>query len=46
MGIDPTVVLQSSHGRRSIDTLKLYEPTKANWDCLSGHRSDRKCVDG
>lgn len=33
LGIDPNVVLQSSHGRRSIDTLKLYDPSKANWEC-------------
>ena len=35
LGVDPNVVLQSSHGRRSIDTLKLYDPSKANWECPS-----------
>ncbi|MCJ1359741.1 MAG: hypothetical protein MMC33_009743 [Icmadophila ericetorum] len=32
MGVDPNVILATSHGRRSIDTLKLYDPTKANWE--------------
>lgn len=27
------MILQSSHGRRSIDTFQLYDPTKANWEC-------------
>ena len=39
LGVDPTVVLQSSHGRRSIDTLRLYDPNKANWECSSGNCS-------
>lgn len=33
MGVDPNVILATSHGRRSIDTLKLYDEKKANWDC-------------
>ena len=33
LGVDPTVILQSSHGRRSIDTIQLYDPSKANWEC-------------
>ena len=33
LGVDPAVIMQSSHGRRSIDTLQLYDPTKANWNC-------------
>ena len=33
LGVDPTVILQSSHGRRSIDTMQLYDPSKANWGC-------------
>lgn len=33
LGADPEVILQTSHGRRSIDTLKLVSPEKANWDC-------------
>ncbi|KKA24014.1 2-deoxyglucose-6-phosphate phosphatase [Rasamsonia emersonii CBS 393.64] len=32
---DPKVILATSHGRRSIDTLKLYDPSKANWDYVS-----------
>lgn len=33
LGIDPSLILQSSHGRRSIDTFQLYDPSKANWEC-------------
>ena len=33
LGVDPAVILQSSHGRRSIDTFQLYDPSKANWEC-------------
>ena len=33
LGIDPAVILQSSHGRRSIDTFQLYDASKANWEC-------------
>ncbi|KAI1433326.1 HAD-like protein [Xylaria sp. CBS 124048] len=29
IGVDPQVILQTSHGRRSIDTLKLIAPEKA-----------------
>ncbi|KFY96951.1 hypothetical protein V500_02244 [Pseudogymnoascus sp. VKM F-4518 (FW-2643)] len=32
IGVDPNVILQTSHGRRSIDVLKLLSPEKANWD--------------
>ncbi|KAH6648447.1 haloacid dehalogenase-like hydrolase [Truncatella angustata] len=32
IGIDPEVILQTSHGRRSIDILKILHPEKANWD--------------
>lgn len=35
MGVDPNVILATSHGRRSIDTLKLYDEKKANWECKS-----------
>jgi hypothetical protein len=28
-----TVILQTSHGRRSIDVLKLLCPERANWEC-------------
>ena len=33
MGVDPAVILASSHGRRSIDVLRLYDPARANLDC-------------
>ncbi|KAL2128789.1 hypothetical protein VTI74DRAFT_8665 [Chaetomium olivicolor] len=32
IGVDPEVILQTSHGRRTIDTLKLIAPEKANWE--------------
>ncbi|ETN46687.1 uncharacterized protein HMPREF1541_00874 [Cyphellophora europaea CBS 101466] len=35
MGVDPEVILQTSHGRRSIDVLRLYDETKANWDYIN-----------
>ncbi|KAF9889208.1 hypothetical protein FE257_007521 [Aspergillus nanangensis] len=35
LGVDPNVILATSHGRRSIDTLQLYDPSKANWDYVS-----------
>lgn len=35
LGVDPATILATSHGRRSIDTLQLYDPTKANWECKS-----------
>ncbi|KAJ2905586.1 haloacid dehalogenase-like hydrolase [Zalerion maritima] len=34
IGVDPKVILETSHGRRSIDTLKLLSPDKANWDYI------------
>lgn len=33
LGVDPKVILATSHGRRSIDTIKLYDPSRANWEC-------------
>jgi glycerol-1-phosphatase len=35
MGVDPNVILATSHGRRSIDVFKMYDPSKANWECKS-----------
>ena len=35
LGVDPDSILQTSHGRRSIETLRLYDPSKANWECPS-----------
>ncbi|KAL2020897.1 hypothetical protein VTK56DRAFT_7888 [Thermocarpiscus australiensis] len=32
IGVDPEVILQTSHGRRSIDMLKILAPEKANWE--------------
>ena len=33
LGVDPNVILATSHGRRTIDVLKVYDENKANWDC-------------
>lgn len=33
LGIDHKVILATSHGRRSIDTLADLDPSKANWEC-------------
>ncbi|KAK2754259.1 hypothetical protein FQN54_007138 [Arachnomyces sp. PD_36] len=35
LGVDPNVILQTSHGRRSIDVLQLYDASKANWEYVS-----------
>ncbi|KAF2198685.1 HAD-like protein [Delitschia confertaspora ATCC 74209] len=35
IGVDPEVILATSHGRRSIDVLQLYEPKLANWEYIS-----------
>ncbi|CAK7203804.1 DL-glycerol-3-phosphatase [Sporothrix eucalyptigena] len=32
IGVAPEVILETSHGRRSIDILKLIAPEKANWE--------------
>ncbi|KFY00393.1 hypothetical protein V495_03056 [Pseudogymnoascus sp. VKM F-4514 (FW-929)] len=32
IGVDPNVILETSHGRRSIDVLQIISPEKANWD--------------
>ncbi|KAJ4342136.1 DL-glycerol-3-phosphatase [Ascochyta clinopodiicola] len=32
IGVDPEVILATSHGRRAIDVLEIYEPSLANWD--------------
>ncbi|KAL8739045.1 MAG: hypothetical protein Q9181_000227 [Wetmoreana brouardii] len=39
LGVDPSVILLTSHGRRSIETLALYDQSKANWDYVS-------CIEG
>jgi glycerol 3-phosphatase-1 len=33
--VDPNIILATSHGRRSIDVLKIYDEKKANWDYIS-----------
>lgn len=33
IGVDPKVILQTSHGRRTIDMLKIVAPEKATWEC-------------
>jgi glycerol 3-phosphatase-1 len=33
LGVDPKVILATSHGRRSIDVLQLFDPSKATWEC-------------
>ncbi|KAI9713780.1 MAG: hypothetical protein M1820_000510 [Bogoriella megaspora] len=35
LGIDPEVILQTSHGRRSIDVLEIYDKSKANMEYVS-----------
>ncbi|OKL60097.1 hypothetical protein UA08_04490 [Talaromyces atroroseus] len=35
LGVDPEVILASSHGRRSIDTLALYDKSKANMEFVN-----------
>ncbi|KAJ5664601.1 hypothetical protein N7462_011414 [Penicillium macrosclerotiorum] len=35
LGVDPKTILATSHGRRSIDVMQLYDKSKANWDCMS-----------
>ncbi|TAQ84180.1 hypothetical protein B7494_g7496 [Chlorociboria aeruginascens] len=34
LGIDPNVILETSHGRRSIDVLRVIDPEKANWEYI------------
>lgn len=33
IGVDPNVILQTSHGRRTIDVLEILEPKLATWEC-------------
>ena len=33
--MDPQVILATSHGRRSIDTLREIDPSRANWEYIS-----------
>ncbi|KAK5074390.1 DL-glycerol-3-phosphatase [Lithohypha guttulata] len=35
MGVDPNVILATSHGRRSIDVLRIYDPARANIEYIS-----------
>ncbi|KAA8567288.1 hypothetical protein MFRU_007g03230 [Monilinia fructicola] len=34
IGVDPNVILETSHGRRSMDVLKIIAPEKANWEYI------------
>ncbi|CAI6240045.1 unnamed protein product [Periconia digitata] len=34
IGVDPDVILATSHGRRSIDVLEIYQPELANWEYI------------
>ena len=38
LNFDAEVLLATSHGRRSIDTLRILAPEKASWDCMSRPR--------
>jgi hypothetical protein len=40
LGVDPNAILATSHGRRSIDVLKLYDEKKANWECKQAQSTD------
>lgn len=33
IGVEPEVILATSHGRRSIDVLEILSPERANWEC-------------
>lgn len=33
IGIDYETMINTAHGRRSIDTLKIVAPDRANWEC-------------
>jgi hypothetical protein len=46
LGVDPNVILATSHGRRSIDTLQIYEPALANWECQSTSVPIPPCIQG
>lgn len=35
LGVDPEKILHDSHGRRSVDTLKLYDEKMATWESKS-----------
>jgi glycerol 3-phosphatase-1 len=34
IGVSPETILKTSHGRRSIDVLKILAPERANWECM------------
>ncbi|KAG7435934.1 2-deoxyglucose-6-phosphate phosphatase 1 [Fusarium oxysporum f. sp. raphani] len=48
IGVAPEVILETSHGRRSIDILKILAPEKANWDCraTADHFPDVRDMEG
>ncbi|KAH7266987.1 HAD-like domain-containing protein [Fusarium redolens] len=46
IGVAPEVILETSHGRRSIDILKILAPEKANWDSTADHFPDVRDMEG
>lgn len=34
IGVEPEVILETSHGRRTIDVLRILHPEKANWEYI------------
>lgn len=36
LGLDAEKILAMSHGRRSMDILKVLAPQRANWECMFG----------
>jgi len=33
LGVDPNAILATSHGRRTIEVLQIYDPKLATWEC-------------
>jgi glycerol-1-phosphatase len=46
IGVDPNVILATSHGRRTIDVLAQVDPSKANWECKHLDNVSSKLADG
>lgn len=44
-GISPETVMEASHGRRAIDTIGLFDESKANWDCEAPVPAHVRCRD-
>jgi hypothetical protein len=43
LGVDPEVILQTSHGRRSVDVLEVYDKSKANDECEK-RKTTQQCL--